>query len=90
MILYTAAYYPDPKSGWYSASVLDFPGVLSQGKNLEHARRMLGDALRDMTEWYLEDGLALPKPQPGISDPEAAVLEPIELVIRARPGVKAR
>ena len=54
MIEYKAAYYRDPASGWYTAGVLDFPGVLSQGKSLDKARRMLGDALREMTDWLLE------------------------------------
>jgi predicted RNase H-like HicB family nuclease len=62
MIEYKAAYYHDRDSGWYTASVLDFPGVLSEGKTLELARRMLGDALREMTEWLLEDGQPLPRP----------------------------
>jgi predicted RNase H-like HicB family nuclease len=44
MIEYSSAYYHDPASGWYTARVLDFPGVLSQGKTLPQARRMLADA----------------------------------------------
>ncbi len=84
MIEYKAAYYHDRDSGWYTASVLDFPGVLSQGKTLDKARRMLGDALREMTEWLLEDGQPLPRPDPTASDPAATVVEPIHLVIRAR------
>ena len=47
MIEYKAAYYHDPASGWYTASVLDFPGVLSQGRSLDKARRMgIGQTLR--------------------------------------------
>jgi predicted RNase H-like HicB family nuclease len=84
MIEYKAAYYHDRDSGWYTASVLDFPGVLSQGKTLDNARRMLGDALREMTEWLLEDGQPLPRPDPTANDVAATVIEPIELVIRAR------
>jgi predicted RNase H-like HicB family nuclease len=84
MIEYKAAYYHDPDSGWYTASVLDFPGVLSQGKTLDKARRMLRDALREMTEWLLEDGQGLPRPDPTASDPASTVIEPIELVISAR------
>ncbi len=84
MIEYRAAYYHDFESGWYTASVLDFPGVLSQGKTLLQARRMLGDALREMTEWLLEDGQGIPRPDPTATDATATVIEPIQLVIRAR------
>jgi len=47
MLEYHAAYYLI-EDGWYMAKVLDFPGVVTQGKNLDHARRMLRDALREM------------------------------------------
>jgi predicted RNase H-like HicB family nuclease len=87
MIEYRAAYYRDPNSGWYTAKVLDFPGALSQGRSLEHARKMLADALREMTEWLLEDGQALPRPDPTATDNTADVIEPIRLVIRARSGI---
>jgi predicted RNase H-like HicB family nuclease len=86
MIQYRAAYYRDAESGWYTAKVLDFPGVLSQGRSLEQARKMIGDALREMTEWLLEDGQALPRPDPAATDAAADVVEPIELIIRARSG----
>jgi predicted RNase H-like HicB family nuclease len=86
MTPYTAAYYRDPGTGGYTAKVLDFPGVLSQGRDLDHARRMLADALREMTEWLLEDRQPLPAPAPGVADDQADVVEPIHLVIRARSG----
>jgi predicted RNase H-like HicB family nuclease len=86
MIQYTAAYYLDAESGWYVAKVLDFPGVVSQGRSLDDARKMLGDALREMTEWLLEDSQPLPRPDPAAADPTAAVVEPIQLIIRARSG----
>jgi predicted RNase H-like HicB family nuclease len=60
MLEYHAAYYKQ-ESGWYVVEVLDFPGVLSQGKTLNAARRMIRDALRTMAEWYLEDGQPLPR-----------------------------
>lgn len=86
MLQYRAAYYRDPESGWFTAKVLDFPGVLSQGKSLEQARKMLSDALREMTVWMLEDGNTLPRPDPAAAAPDADVVEPIELIIRARSG----
>jgi predicted RNase H-like HicB family nuclease len=85
MLEYRAAYYQDKGSGWYMAKVLDFPGVVSQGRTLDRARRMLADALREMTEWLLEDGQPIPRPDPTATDPGADVLEPIRLLIRARP-----
>ncbi len=88
MIEYKAAYYHNHDSGWFTASVLDFPGVLSQGKTLELARWMLGDALREMTEWLLEDGQPLPRPDPTASDAAATLIEPIQLVIRSHPSVE--
>jgi predicted RNase H-like HicB family nuclease len=86
MLEYRAAYYRDRESGWYVARVLDFPGVVSQGRTLDRARRMLADAMREMTEWLLEDGQPIPRPDPTATDPSADVLEPIRLVIRARSG----
>ena len=46
---YHAAYY-DAGDGWYLAEVMDFPGVISQGRTLRSARRMIRDALRLMVE----------------------------------------
>jgi predicted RNase H-like HicB family nuclease len=86
MLAYTAAYYLDKESGWVTAKVLDFPGVVSQGRTLGKARRMLSDALREMTEWVLEEGESLPRPQESITDAAADVIEPIRLIIRARSG----
>jgi predicted RNase H-like HicB family nuclease len=86
MIVYHAAYYRDPAGG-YTVQVLDFPSVLSQGRTLDHARRMIADALRVMTEWLLEDGLPLPRPDPTITDPKAELIEPVQVIIRTRAGV---
>jgi predicted RNase H-like HicB family nuclease len=77
MLEYHAAYYRDKESGGYSAKVLDFPGAISQGGTLESARRMLQDALREMTEWLMEEGSPLPRPDPASTDAAADFLEPI-------------
>lgn len=89
MIEYKAAFYEDRENGWFLAKVLDFPGVVTQGRTLEQARRMLNDALREMTEWLLEDGQPIPHPDPAVSDPKADVIEPIRLIIGARSGAAA-
>lgn len=87
MLQYQAAYYPI-EDGWYMVRVLDFPGVISQGKNIEHARRMIKDALCLMAEYRLEQGEGLPKPNPRARDKKAALLEPIKLGVRANIGAR--
>lgn len=84
MIEYKAAFYEDREHGWFLAKVLDFPGVATQGRTLGKAREMLRDGLREMAEWLLEDGQPLPHPDPTISDPNADVIEPIQLFIRVQ------
>lgn len=75
------AAYSVVEDGWYVAQVLDFPGVLTQGRTLDKARKMLRSALRDMVEWQLEDGRPIPRPDPQATDPKADVLEPIKLIL---------
>lgn len=84
MLKYRAAYTRCPDNDWFTAQVLDFPGSISQGKNLDAARRMLRDALRELAEYLIEQGEPLPWPDPQATDPDANVIEPIELGIRVR------
>jgi predicted RNase H-like HicB family nuclease len=63
------------------AEVLDFPGVISCGRDLEEARRMLQSALVDMAETALGLGEALPTPDPTGTDDEADLEEPIHLLL---------
>jgi predicted RNase H-like HicB family nuclease len=88
MLEYHAAYYL-VEDGWYMAKVLDFPGVVTQGKTLNSARRMLRDALREMALWNLEGGKPFPHPNPRARDRRAAVLEPISLTVRVQSGASA-
>lgn len=81
MLTYTAMYKYLDKS--VHAEVLDFPGVISFGKNLEEARRMLSSALVDMAETYWLKGEPLPQPDPASSDPDADLEEPIHLLLTA-------
>jgi predicted RNase H-like HicB family nuclease len=85
MLEYRAAYY-QIEEGWYMGVVLDFPGVVTQGRTLTAARRMLRSALEDMADWYMEDGQPFPKPNARAKDKKAAVLEPIRLVAKAKTG----
>jgi predicted RNase H-like HicB family nuclease len=65
------------------AEVLDFPGAISSGADLDEARRMLAGALVDMAETHLQQGEALPIPDPSCTDPEADIEEPIHLLLSA-------
>lgn len=65
------------------AEVLDFPGVISCGKDLDAARQMLRSALADMAETHLALGESLPKPNPSATDPESDLEEPIHLLVTA-------
>jgi predicted RNase H-like HicB family nuclease len=85
MLEYHAAYYAI-EDGWYMAKVLDFPGVLSQGKTLRSARVMIRDALRTMASCRLEEGEPLPQPQEGATNPNAVFQETIPLRVRIQTG----
>ena len=61
--------------------VLDFPGVITCGTNLDEARRLLASALVDMAETNLLQGEPLPQPDPTRTDPDADLEEPIYLVL---------
>jgi len=65
------------------AEVLDFPGVISCGADLEEARRHLASALVDMAETNLIQGDPLPPPDPSRTDAEADLEEPIHLLLKA-------
>jgi len=82
MLEYHAAYCRyDEDDGWYVVSVLDFPGVNTQGRTLREARFMVKDALQLMVECYLEEGRKLPKPNAKATDPKAKRIEKVGLEI---------
>ncbi len=85
---FTAAYYQS-EEGWIVAEVLDFPGVLSQGRTLKSAQRMIRDALQLMAECTIEDGRPLPRPNPRAKSKKAIYTEKIPLRIRVRAGVES-
>jgi predicted RNase H-like HicB family nuclease len=62
---------------WYTVSVLDFPGVHTQGKSLREARFMVRDGLQLMAECYLKEGRTRPKPNPKATDEAAKRVEKI-------------
>ena len=65
------------------AEVLDFPGVITCGTDIEETRRLLASALVDMAESNLLKGEPLPQPDPSCTDPEADLEEPIHLLLQA-------
>ena len=65
------------------AEVLDFPGTITYGENLQEARRLLASALVDMAETTLLHGEPLPQPDLFCTDPEADLEEPIHLLLTA-------
>lgn len=70
------------------AEVLDFPGTITFGENLEDARRLLASALVDMAETNLLGGEPLPRPDPLCTDPDADLEEPIHLLLIAASRVQ--
>ena len=70
------------------AEVLDFPGTITCGVNLEEARRLLASALTDMAETNLLRGEPLPQPDPSLTDLEADIEEPIHLLLTAASHVR--
>ncbi len=81
MLEYHAAFFREP-SGWYVVEVVDFPGVLSQGKTLKSARSMIRDALKQMAEAYVEQGRPLPRPNSRAKAARADFFESVRLSIR--------
>lgn len=83
MLTYKAMYkFLDQEQGVH-AEVLDFPGVITFGVNLETARQRLASALVDMAETNLLHGEPLPSPDPSCTDPEADLEEPLHLLLTA-------
>ncbi len=69
--------------GGVRAQVLDFPAAITCADNLPDARRLLASALVDVAEAALETGSAFSVPNPGVSDREMDVEEPIYLHLQA-------
>ena len=90
MLEYHAAYYQFPDDdGWYVVSVLDFPGINTQGRTLREARFMVKDAIQLMVESYLSEGRKLPKPNPKVTDRAAKRIEKLRLQVLVHRPVPA-
>ena len=77
MLTFKAMYkYVD---GGVHAEVIDFPGTISFGADLDDARSKLASALVEMAETNLLRGEPLPSPNPSCTDPDSDLEEPIRL-----------
>ena len=82
MLQYHVAYFlPNLPDKMVVAEVLDFPGVASQGFDLQDARSMIASAREDMAEIYLEQGRALPIPQASMDHQQADLVEKMSLAV---------
>lgn len=81
MLTYKAMY--KYVNGGVHAEALDFPGVITFGHDLDDARERLASALVDMAETNLLQHEPLPTPDPGRTDPDADIEEPIHLLLTA-------
>ena len=86
MLTYKAMYKFLPDS--VHAEVLDFPGAISCGDDLQEARKQLAGALVDMAETNIMHQRPLPVPDPSATDPEADIEEPIHLLLSAAAHVE--
>ena len=86
MVTYKAMY--KFMSDGVHGEVLDFPGAITCGRDLDDARRLLAEALVDMAETNLLLGEALPSPDPTKTDVEADLEEPIHLILNAASRIK--
>lgn len=77
MLTYTAAY--QFVEGGVHAHVIDFPGAITCGTDLNEARRLLASALRDLASLALERGESLPLPDSAAAESDADLEEPIHL-----------
>jgi len=75
MLTYTATY--KFLADGVHAEVLDFPGVITCGRDIDQARRLLAAALVDMAETNISLGESLPTPTQGLAESEADIVEPI-------------
>ena len=82
MLEYHAAFYKI-EDGWYFIRLLDFPGVITQGRNLREARYMIRDCLELVADLALEEGKPLPRPNPRARDKKAVRLERVRLTVKA-------
>jgi predicted RNase H-like HicB family nuclease len=77
MLTYKVAYYIAEDG--VTAKALDFPAVLSGGKDLDEARMMVRSALAEVTQYFIETSRVIPSPNPNANDASADLIEPLTL-----------
>jgi len=84
VLRYHVAYFlPRGEDRMVVAEVLDFPGVVSQGFDLADARVMIASAIEDIAQMHLEEGKALPVPNPDATAADADLIELLPLSVEA-------
>lgn len=81
MLTYKAMYKFLDDEGFVHGEVLDFPGTITCGRDLNATRSLPASALADMAETYLLRGKPLPQPDATKTDPESDIEEPIYLLL---------
>ncbi len=88
MLIYKASYkYLDEG---IHGEVVDFPGVITFGRNIKETRHLLSGALVDMAETNILIGELLPQPNADAKNPDADFEEPIHLILNASIEVTVR
>ncbi len=82
MLTYKAMY--KNVQGGVHAEVLDFPGAITFGRDLDDTRQRLASALVDMAETNLLAGEAMLLPDPTVKNEQADLLEPITVIVESR------
>ncbi|HEY8751114.1 MAG TPA: hypothetical protein VIM11_24235 [Tepidisphaeraceae bacterium] len=82
MLTYKAMY--KNVQGGVHAEVLDFPGAITFGRDLDDTRQRLASALVDMAETNLLAGEAMLLPDPTVTNEQADLLEPITVIVESR------
>ncbi len=70
---FTACYTKLEETGGYMGQLLEWPNVITSGKDLEECEFMLKDAAREMALAYYEDGIEIPQ--------ETFIVKPISIAV---------
>jgi predicted RNase H-like HicB family nuclease len=81
MLRYHVAFHlPRGAGEMVVAEALDFPGAFTRGFDLADARLMIASAMEDMAQCLLEEGKALPTPNPdAAADADLVELVPLSV-----------
>lgn len=82
--VYPAVFHPNEDDGSYTVTFPDLPGCITEGKSLENALHMAGDALTQWIGYVAESG----DPVPNASNPRAVQTEGEEFVSLVRAVVR--